>query len=419
MFRCPNRNFTQTSDNRESKVNESYREEFEAPNRLLLGAGPCTVHPRVLRAMTQPVVGHLDPVFFRVMDEVCAMLRQVFRTENRVTMPISATGTGAMETACVNVLEPGDTAIVCRNGYFGARLADIAQRCGANTVTVDSPWGRPADLNALEDALKANPGARMVGLVHAETSTGALTPLPDAVALAHRYGALAVVDAVTSLGSHEVRMDDWDIDVCYSASQKCLGAPPGLAPVSFGARAMAAIDSRSTPVSSFYFNLQGVAEYWNQTQRVYHHTSPITMTYAMRESLRMLMEEGVAERHARHARVAAGLRAGLRAMGLELAADPQYQLNPLTVVNVPHGVDEAMARQRLLNEWNIEISGGLGEFRGQVWRIGLMGEGARERNVMAVLSALEVTLADAGCEVAYGASVAAAQRSFARNDSTE
>ena len=415
MFRCPNRNFTQTSDNRESKVNESYREEFEAPNRLLLGAGPCTVHPRVLRAMTQPVVGHLDPVFFRVMDEVCAMLRQVFRTENRVTMPISATGTGAMETACVNVLEPGDTAIVCRNGYFGARLADIAQRCGANTVTVDSPWGRPADLNALEDALKANPGARMVGLVHAETSTGALTPLPDAVALAHRYGALAVVDAVTSLGSHEVRMDDWDIDVCYSASQKCLGAPPGLAPVSFGARAMAAIDSRSSPVASFYFNLQGVAEYWNQTQRVYHHTSPITMTYAMRESLRMLMEEGVAERHARHARVAAGLRAGLKAMGLELAADPQYQLNPITVVNVPHGVDEAMARQRLLNEWNIEISGGLGEFRGQVWRIGLMGEGARERNVMAVLSALEVTLADAGCEVAYGASVAAAQRSFARN----
>lgn len=416
MFRCPNRNFTQTSDNRESKVNESYREEFEAPNRLLLGAGPCTVHPRVLRAMTQPVVGHLDPVFFRVMDEVCAMLRQVFRTENRVTMPISATGTGAMETACVNVLEPGDTAIVCRNGYFGARLADIAQRCGANTVTVDSPWGRPADLNALEDALKANPGARMVGLVHAETSTGALTPLPDAVALTHRYGALAVVDAVTSLGSHEVRMDDWDIDVCYSASQKCLGAPPGLAPVSFGARAMAAIDSRSSPVASFYFNLQGVAEYWNQTQRVYHHTSPITMTYAMRESLRMLMEEGVAERHTRHARVAAGLRAGLKAMGLELAADPQYQLNPLTVVNVPHGVDEAMARQRLLNEWNIEISGGLGEFRGQVWRIGLMGEGARERNVMAVLSALEVTLADAGCEVAYGASVAAAQRSFARND---
>lgn len=415
MFRCPNRNFTQTSDNRESKVNESYREEFEAPNRLLLGAGPCTVHPRVLRAMTQPVVGHLDPVFFRVMDEVCAMLRQVFRTENRVTMPISATGTGAMETACVNVLEPGDTAIVCRNGYFGARLADIAQRCGANTVAVDSPWGRPADLNALEDALKANPGARMVGLVHAETSTGALTPLPDAVALAHRYGALAVVDAVTSLGSHEVRMDDWDIDVCYSASQKCLGSPPGLAPVSFGARAMAAIDSRSSPVSSFYFNLQGVAEYWNQTQRVYHHTSPITMTYAMRESLRMLMEEGVAERHARHARVAAGLRAGLKAMGLELAADPQYQLNPLTVVNVPHGVDEAMARQRLLNEWNIEISGGLGEFRGQVWRIGLMGEGARERNVMAVLSALEVILADAGCEVAYGASVAAAQRSFARN----
>ena len=383
---------------------------------MLLGAGPCTVHPRVLRAMTQPVVGHLDPVFFQVMDEVCAMLRQIFHTENQVTMPISATGTGAMETACVNILERGDTAIVCRNGYFGVRLADIAQRCGAHTVMVDSPWGQPADLNALEDALHSNPGARMVGLVHAETSTGALTPLQDAIALAHRHGALVVVDAVTSLGSHEVRVDDWDIDVCYSASQKCLGAPPGLAPVSFGPRAMAAIDSRASKVESFYFNLQGVAEYWNQTQRVYHHTSPITMTYAMRESLRMLMEEGLVERHARHARVAAGLRAGLTAMGLELAASPDYQLNPITVVKVPDGVDDAAARKRLLDEWSIEVSGGLGEFRGNAWRIGMMGEGARDRSVLAVLSALEVILSDAGYEVAFGASVAAAQRSFARDD---
>ena len=397
-------------------MSDSYHDEFEAPNRLLLGAGPCTVHPRVLRAMTQPVIGHLDPVFFQVMDEVCAMLRQVFHTENQVTMPISATGTGAMETACVNILERGDTAIVCRNGYFGVRLADIAQRCGANTIMVDSPWGEPADLNALEDALNANPGARMVGLVHAETSTGALTPVQDAIDLAHRHGALVVVDAVTSLGSHEVRVDDWDIDVCYSASQKCLGAPPGLAPISFSPRAMATIDARSSKVESFYFNLQGVAEYWNQTQRVYHHTSPITMTYAMRESLRMLMEEGIAERHARHARVAGGLRAGLTAMGLELAASPDYQLNPITVVKVPADVDDAAARKRLLDEWNIEVSGGLGEFRGRAWRIGMMGEGARDRNVLALLSAMEVILSDAGYEVAYGASVAAAQRSFARDD---
>lgn len=400
-------------------MSDSYRDEFEAPNRLLLGAGPCTVHPRVLRAMTQPVIGHLDPVFFQVMDEVCAMLRQVFHTDNQVTMPISATGTGAMETACVNILERGDTAIVCRNGYFGVRLADIAQRCGANTIMVDSPWGEPADLNALEDALNANPGARMVGLVHAETSTGALTPVQDAIALAHRHGALVVVDAVTSLGSHEVRVDDWDIDVCYSASQKCLGAPPGLAPISFSPRAMATIDARSSKVESFYFNLQGVAEYWNQTQRVYHHTSPITMTYAMRESLRMMMEEGIAERHARHARVAGGLRAGLTAMGLELAASPDYQLNPITVVKVPAGVDDAAARKRLLDEWNIEVSGGLGEFRGRAWRIGMMGEGARDRNVLALLSAMEVILSDAGYEVAYGASVAAAQRSFARDDGME
>ena len=394
-------------------MTESYRDEFEAPNRLLLGAGPCTVHPRVLRAMTQPVVGHLDPVFFQVMDEVCEMLRQVFHTRNQVTMPISATGTGAMETACVNVLERGDTAIVCRNGYFGVRLADIAQRCGANTIMVDSPWGKPADLNALEDALNANPGTKMVGLVHAETSTGAITPLQDAIDLVHGHGALVVADAVTSLGSHDVQVDDWDIDVCYSASQKCLGAPPGLAPVSFGERAMSVIDKRNSTVESFYFNLQGVAEYWNETQRVYHHTSPITMIYAMRESLRMMMEEGLEEQHDRHARVAAGLRAGLAAMGLELATDPDYQLNPITVVNAPEGVNEAEVRARLLNDFDIEVSGGLGEFRGRVWRVGMMGNGAREASVLSLLSALEVVLGGMDYEVAYGASVAAAQRSFA------
>ena len=280
-------------------------------------------------------------------------------------------------------------------------------------VMVDSPWGKPADLNALEDALNANPGAKMVGLVHAETSTGAITPLQDAIDLTHRHGALVVADAVTSLGSHDVQVDDWDIDVCYSASQKCLGAPPGLAPISFGERAMDVINKRDTTVESFYFNLQGVAEYWNETQRVYHHTSPITMIYAMRESLRMMMEEGLDEQHDRHARVAAGLRAGLTAMGLELATDPKYQLNPITVVNAPEGVNEADVRARLLNDFNIEVSGGLGEFRGRVWRVGMMGNGARESSVLSLLSALEVILGDMDYEVAYGASVAAAQRSFA------
>jgi alanine-glyoxylate transaminase/serine-glyoxylate transaminase/serine-pyruvate transaminase len=277
---------------------------------------------------------------------------------------------------------------------------------------VDSPWGQPADLNGLEDALNANPNTRVVGLVHAETSTGALSPLQDAIDLAHRHGAMVVVDAVTSLGSHEVRVDDWDIDVCYSASQKCLGAPPGLAPITFGERAMRVINERPSKVQSFYFNLKDIADYWNQT-RAYHHTSPITMTYAMRESLRMMMEEGIDQRHARHARVAGALRAGLTAMGLELAASPDYQLNPITVINVPDGVDDAAARKRLLDEWDIEVSGGLGEFRGKVWRIGMMGEGARDRNVLAVLSALEVILSDAGYEVAFGASVGAAQRSMA------
>ena len=255
----------------------------------------------------------------------------------------------------------------------------------------------------------------MVGLVHAETSTGAITPLTDAIDLAHRHGALVVADAVTSLGSHDVQVDDWDIDVCYSASQKCLGAPPGLAPISFGERAMDVINKRDTTVESFYFNLQGVAEYWNETQRVYHHTSPITMIYAMRESLRMMMEEGLDEQHNRHARVAAGLRAGLTAMGLELATDPGYQLNPITVVNAPEGVNEADVRARLLNDFDIEVSGGLGEFRGRVWRVGMMGNGAREISVLSLLSALEVILGDMDYEVAYGASVAAAQRSFANH----
>ena len=361
--------------------------------------------------MTQPVVGHLDPVFFQVMDEVCEMLRQVFHTGNTVTMPISATGTGAMETACVNVIERGDTAIVCRNGYFGVRLADIAQRCGANTVMVDSPWGKPADLDALEDALNANPGTKMVGLVHAETSTGAITPLQDAIDLTHRHGALVVADAVTSLGSHDVQVDDWDIDVCYSASQKCLGSPPGLAPISMGSRAMAVVEQRESPVQSFYFNLKDLESYWNQT-RAYHHTSPISMTYALRESLRMMMEEGIENRIARHARVAAGLRAGLEAMGLDLAANPDHQLNPLTAVKIPEGIEDLAVRRKLMADYHIEIGGGLGMFAGKVWRIGLMGEGAREANVFALLSALENILSQMDYEVAFGASLSAAQRAL-------
>ena len=390
----------------------NYIKEFQPPSRILMGPGPSSVHPRVLQAMTAPILGHLDPQFFVVMEDVCDMLRQVYHTDNYMTLPLSSTGTGAMEASCVNLLEPGDTAIVCRNGYFGNRLADIAKRCGAEVFVVDSSWGNPVDIEALGEELNKHPKVKMVGMVHAETSTGSLSPLTRAIELAHEHDALIVVDAVTSLGSHDVRMDEWDIDVCYSASQKCLGAPPGLAPISLGSRAMAVINERKTPVQSFYFNLKDLQAYWSETH-AYHHTSPISMTYALRESLRMMMEEGIDERLKRHARTSAALRAGVEALGLEVLADPQYRLNPLTAALIPEGVDEAVVRRQLIKDYNIEIGGGLGDLQGKVWRIGLMGESARESNVFAFLSALERILPDQGYEVAYGSSLSAAQQALA------
>ncbi len=390
----------------------NYIKEFQPPSRILMGPGPSNVHPRVLQAMTAPILGHLDSQFFEVMEDVCDMLRQVYHTDNYMTLPLSSTGTGAMEASCVNLLEPGDTAIVCRNGYFGDRLADIAKRCGAEVFVVDSSWGNPVDIEALGKELNKHPKVKMVGMVHAETSTGSLSPLTRAIELAHEHDALIVVDAVTSLGSHDVRMDEWDIDVCYSASQKCLGAPPGLAPISLGSRAMAVINERKTPVQSFYFNLKDLQAYWSETH-AYHHTSPISMTYALRESLRMMMEEGIDERLKRHARTSAALRAGVEALGLEVLADPQYRLNPLTAALIPEGVDEAVVRRQLIKDYNIEIGGGLGDLQGKVWRIGLMGESARESNVFAFLSALERILPDQGYEVAYGSSLSAAQQALA------
>jgi alanine-glyoxylate transaminase/serine-glyoxylate transaminase/serine-pyruvate transaminase len=329
-----------------------------------------------------------------------------------MTVPLSSTGTGAMEAACANILERGDTMVVCRNGFFGHRLADIAERCGANVHMVDNPWGKPVDVASLARELEKHPRVKAVGVVHGETSTGVLTPLQEIIDLAHRHGALVVVDAVTSLGSHDLRMDEWDIDVCYSVTQKCLGAPPGLAPISLGPRAMEVINTRATNVQSFYFNLKDLESYWSQT-RAYHHTSPISMTYALREALRMVIEEGMENRIQRHGRVASALRAGLESMGIGLLADEGHRLNPLTAVVVPEGVDDATVRRKLLDDYNIEIGGGFGELRGKIWRIGLMGESAREVNVFALLSALEIILAGQGYEVAHGASLAAAQRALA------
>ena len=396
-------------------MTSSYMSELQPPQKVLLGPGPSTVHPRVLQALSLPVMGHLDPTFFQVMDDVCEMLRMVFHTTNFMTVPISSTGTGAMETACANIIEPGDSMLVCRNGYFGIRLADIAERCGATVHVMDTPWGKAVDPQMLKDELKKRPGLKAVGVVHAETSTGVLSDMKELVDVIHESGALAIVDAVTSLGGHEVRMDDWGIDVCYSATQKCLGAPPGLAPISLSPAAMDVVAKRPSKVQSFYFNLKDLEAYWNQT-RAYHHTSPINMTYALREALRMMMEEGQENRINRHARVAAALRAGAEALGLSLLAEEGHRLNPLTTLSIPQGIEDAKVRRALLNGYDIEIGGGLGEFAGKAWRVGLMGESARERNVFALLSALETILSKEGYEVAFGASLSAAQRTIATFD---
>lgn len=396
-------------------MTELQSSDTQMPSRVLLGPGPSSVHPRVLQAMTMPVIGHLDPAFFRVMDDVCDMLRAVYHTDNFMTLPISSTGTGAIETACANIIEPGDTVVVCRNGFFGNRLAEIAERCGAETHTVDTPWGKPLEVEELAREIAKHPKVKAVGMVHGETSTGVLNPLQEIVDLAHSHGAVIIVDAVTSLGGHDLRMDDWGVDVCFSATQKCLGAPPGLAPISLAPRAVEVINNRKTKVQSFYFSLQDLESYWSQ-RRAYHHTAPVSMTYALREALRMVMEEGLENRINRHSRVAAALRAGLGGLGIDLLADPQYRLNPLTTAVVPEGIDDAAVRRKLLDDYNIEIGGGLGELRGKVWRIGLMGESAREANVFALLSALEMVLSSLDYEVASGSSLSAAQRALSGFD---
>ena len=393
-----------------------YLKEFNPPQRILMGPGPSNVHARVLQAMTAPILGHLDPDFLRVMDDVTEMLRAVFQTSNRLTLPLSATGSAGMEAAFCNVVEPGDIVVIATNGYFGKRMADIASRCGAQVHTVEFPWGKPVgpDLADLEAEMKKHRSVKALGFVHGETSTGILSPLPPLADLAHRYDALLIADVVTSLGGEEVALDRWDVDVCYSASQKCLGAPPGLAPISLGPRAIKVLKERNTRIQSFYLNLAILESYWSE-DRVYHHTAPISMIYALREALRMAMEEGLEDRIRRHARNAAALRSGLEAMGLELFAEPSSRLNPLTTVVVPDGVNAAQVRRALLVDYGIEVGGGLGEIANRVWRVGLMGESSRESNVLTFLSALERILAQEGYEVGRGAGVAGAQRALSQD----
>jgi alanine-glyoxylate transaminase/serine-glyoxylate transaminase/serine-pyruvate transaminase len=337
--------------------------------------------------MATPLIGHLDPQFREIMDGVMEMLRKLFRTKNQLTIPVSATGSAGMETCLINLLEPGDEAVVCVHGVFGNRMCDIAERCGARLIRVDVPWGSPVAPSKLKDALKGRK-PKLVAIVHAETSTGVLQPLEEISRITHDSGALFLVDTVTSLGGIDVRVDDWGIDASYSGTQKCISAPPGLSPVSFSKRAVEAMEKRKTRVQSWYLDMSMVRKYWSGSKRVYHHTGPISMVYALYEALRLIFEEGLEARFRRHRKNHEILRDGLQEMGFEYIPAPEYRLPMLNAVKIPQGFDDAEVRGRLLNDYNIEIGGGLGDFAGKAWRIGIMGCSSTENHVNMLLAAL-------------------------------
>ncbi len=360
--------------------------------RMLMGPGPSDVHPRVLEAMAAPTVGHLDGQFLEVLNDIRDMLREVFRTKNELTLAVSGTGSAGMETCVVNLVEPGDRMLVCVAGVFGKRMADVAERAGAEVTAIDVPWGQVFTAGAVEKAIKEQGPFKLVGIVHAETSTGAAQPIEPISKVVHDAGALLLVDTVTSLGGMEVDVDGWRIDACYSGTQKCLSCPPGLAPVTFSADAEKVIASRATKTRSWYLDMNMVRRYWG-TERLYHHTAPVNMNYALHEALVIVLEEGLEARWRRHHEQHVVLKGKLEAMGHNYLANPDHQLPMLNAVAAPEGTDEAAVRKRLLDEHSIEIGGGLGEFKGKAWRIGLMGESATARHVEAVTGALETLLA--------------------------
>ncbi len=382
---------------------------FNPPVRTLMGPGPSDVHPRVTSAMARPCIGHLDPAFVGMMDEVKSMLQYAFQTQNQLTIPVSAPGSAGMETTFQNILEPGDKVVICQNGVFGGRMKEVAERCGAEVVMVEDDWGKPVDPNKAEEALKANPDAKVLAFVHAETSTGARSDAETLCKIAHDNDALALVDAVTSLGGSELKVDDWGIDAIYSGTQKCLSCTPGISPVSFSQRAVDVITSRKTKVQSWFLDTNLVMGYWGpNAKRAYHHTAPVNAMYALHESLVMLQDEGIENAWARHYNNHLVLRAGLEAMGLNFVVEEDYRLPQLNSVTVPDGVDEAAVRGRLLNDFNLEIGAGLGALAGKVWRIGLMGHSSRYENIFLCLSALESVLGDMGAPINKGVALDAA-----------
>lgn len=386
-------------------MSEIRYQQLNSPYRVLLGPGPSNIHPRVQKAMLTSLVGHLDPYFLTVMDATVELLRILFQTKNKLTFPISGTGSAGMEASFCNFLEPGDVAVIGVNGLFGERMVDVARRCGAEVIPVTAEWGRIVEPEAIETALKTQRKVKLLALVHAETSTGILQPLTQASRLAKQYGALFLVDTVTSLGGHEVAVDEWGIDICYSATQKCISCPPGLAP--FTTNALATLEARTRKVQSWYLDLSLLSAYWGKG-RFYHHTAPICMVYALYEALVLIAEEGLEARYQRHLRHGLALQTGLEAMGLTLHAQEGYRLSTLTSVRIPPDIDDLRVRQRLLNEFGIEIGGGLGPLKGQIWRIGLMGYSSTEENVLLLLSALEKLLVAEGYSVESGVGVTVA-----------
>jgi alanine-glyoxylate transaminase/serine-glyoxylate transaminase/serine-pyruvate transaminase len=377
----------------------------EAPLRKLMGPGPLDIHPRVYQALISPVIGHLDPAYLKILDNIGDHLRTVFNTQNRVTNATPGTGTSGMEACVANLMEPGDPVLICVQGYFGDRIRQMAERQEAEVTVLEAEWGKPTDPERVENVLKEH-ACKVIALVHAETSTGVLQPMEDIAKLAKAHNAMILLDTVTSLGGVELKADEWGVDAAYSCSQKCIGAPPGLAPVTFSERAIEAAKNRKHPIRSWYLDISLLEKYW--ADRVYHHTSSSTLNYGLLEALLLIEEEGLQNRHARHLKNHQALVAGVEAMGLEMHVKPVHRLPTLNTIRIPDGVDDIKVRGYLLNSFNLEIGGGLGALAGKVWRVGLMGYSSSAENVLFFLSALSRALGVQGFKTDLSGGLAAA-----------
>ncbi len=388
-------------------------QSFHPPVRTLMGPGPSDVNPRILGAMARPTIGHLDPAFVAMMDESKELLRYAFQTDYSLTMPVSAPGSAGMEMCFVNLVEPGDKVVVCQNGVFGGRMKENVERCGATAIMVEDDWGNAVDPNKVEEALCANPDAKILAFVHAETSTGAMSDAQTLAKVAQAHDCLTIVDTVTSLGGSELKVAEWGLDAVYSGSQKCLSCTPGLSPVTFSERALEVVKNRKTKVQSWFLDLNLVLGYWNGGgKRAYHHTAPVNALYGLHEALVILQDEGIENAWSRHWQNHNALKAGFEAMGISFVVKEGERLPQLNAVTIPDGADDAVVRSRLLNEYSLEIGAGLGALAGKVWRIGLMGFASNQKNVLFCLGALEAVLADMGAKINTGVAVDAAAKTY-------